>query len=171
MQDAYQGQLIPDVAGCLTARHGKGPDSDGSASTLIPFDSTQITHPDNRSNPRPGDPCHTLPAHGAPPAVAFNHQGGGTQTTLGFDQSSGVTAALIVGQVPAVIESGVRRLTPRECERLQGFPDDYTLIPLGRRKPKPAADGPRYKALGNSMAVPVMAWIGRRIAAVDAIPG
>jgi DNA (cytosine-5)-methyltransferase 1 len=51
----------------------------------------------------------------------------------------------------------VRRLTPRECERLQGFPDDYTAIPK-------AADGPRYKALGNSMAVPVMAWIGKRIA-------
>ena len=58
----------------------------------------------------------------------------------------------------------VRRLTPRECERLQGFPDDYTLIPV---RGKPAADGPRYKALGNSMAVPVMRWIGKRIAAVD----
>lgn len=54
----------------------------------------------------------------------------------------------------------VRRLTPRECERLQGFPDDYTLIPY---RGKPAADAPRYKALGNSMAVPVMRWIGERI--------
>lgn len=54
----------------------------------------------------------------------------------------------------------VRRLTPRECERLQGFPDDYTLISY---RGKPAADGPRYKALGNSMAVPVMRWIGERI--------
>ncbi|WP_374387185.1 DNA cytosine methyltransferase [Brevundimonas sp.] len=62
--------------------------------------------------------------------------------------------------------SAVRRLTPRECERLQGFPDDYTLIPYRKGM---AADGPRYKALGNSMAVPVMAWIGQRIAAVDAI--
>jgi DNA (cytosine-5)-methyltransferase 1 len=53
-------------------------------------------------------------------------------------------------------QMAVRRLTPRECERLQGFPDDYTAIPG-------AADGPRYKALGNSMAVPVMAWIGTRI--------
>jgi DNA (cytosine-5)-methyltransferase 1 len=76
----------------------------------------------------------------------------------------------------------VRRLTPRECERLQGFPDDYTLIPLRRtvrkqRKNEPdshyaeylanvpmAKDGPRYKALGNSMAVPVMRWIGQRLA-------
>ena len=60
----------------------------------------------------------------------------------------------------------VRRLTPRECERLQGFPDDYTLVEY---RGKLAADGPRYRALGNSMAVPVMRWIGQRIAAVDAI--
>jgi DNA (cytosine-5)-methyltransferase 1 len=59
----------------------------------------------------------------------------------------------------------VRRLTPRECERLQGFPDDYTLVTY---RNKPAADGPRYRALGNSMAVPVMRWIGERICAVDA---
>jgi DNA (cytosine-5)-methyltransferase 1 len=51
----------------------------------------------------------------------------------------------------------VRRLTPRECELLQGFPDDWTLIS------DKTADGPRYKALGNSMAVPVMRWIGKRI--------
>ncbi len=54
----------------------------------------------------------------------------------------------------------VRRLTPREFERLQGFPDDWTLVPY---RGKPAADGPRYKAMGNSMAVPVMRWIGYRI--------
>jgi DNA (cytosine-5)-methyltransferase 1 len=55
----------------------------------------------------------------------------------------------------------VRRLTPVECERLQGFPDGYTNIPW-RNKPE-SPDGPRYKALGNSMAVPVMRWIGKRI--------
>jgi DNA (cytosine-5)-methyltransferase 1 len=58
----------------------------------------------------------------------------------------------------------VRRLTPHECERLQGFPGDYTLVTY---RNKPAADGPRYKALGNSMAVPVMRWIGERIAMVS----
>lgn len=63
-----------------------------------------------------------------------------------------------------IAQVGVRRLTPRECERLQGFPDDYTLIPY---RGKPAADGPRYKALGNSMAVPVMRWIGSRIEAME----
>jgi DNA (cytosine-5)-methyltransferase 1 len=62
------------------------------------------------------------------------------------------------------IGMAVRRLTPRECERLQGFPDDYTLVTY---RNKPAADGPRYRALGNSMAVPVMRWIGERIAMVD----
>jgi DNA (cytosine-5)-methyltransferase 1 len=68
------------------------------------------------------------------------------------------------GHQAAMIGSAVRRLTPRECERLQGFPDDYTLI---NHRGKPAADGPRYKALGNSMAVPVMAWIGQRITQVS----
>jgi DNA (cytosine-5)-methyltransferase 1 len=62
--------------------------------------------------------------------------------------------------------SAVRRLTPRECERLQGFPDDFTLVP---HRGKPMADGPRYKMLGNSMAVPVISWIGRRIAMVEAM--
>ena len=62
----------------------------------------------------------------------------------------------------------VRRLTVKECERLQGFPDDYTAITY---KKKPASDGPRYKALGNSMAVPVMAWIGKRIQTlIDELP-
>jgi DNA (cytosine-5)-methyltransferase 1 len=62
----------------------------------------------------------------------------------------------------------VRRLTPVECERLQGFPDGYTDIqPKGKATP----DGPRYKALGNSMAVPVMAWIGKRIQQVEDILG
>lgn len=57
----------------------------------------------------------------------------------------------------------VRRLTPRECERLQGFPDDWTMIPWRKKTAEDCPDGPRYKALGNSMAVNVMAWIGERI--------
>ena len=67
------------------------------------------------------------------------------------------------GHVPVVNHMAVRRLTPIECERLQGFPDNYTNI-----KEK-CPDGPRYKALGNSMAVPVMAWIGQRINEVEQI--
>jgi DNA (cytosine-5)-methyltransferase 1 len=65
------------------------------------------------------------------------------------------------GEGPSIALGGqVRRLTPRECERLQGFPDDWTDVTYRK---KPAADGPRYKALGNSMAVPVLRWIGERI--------
>ncbi len=60
----------------------------------------------------------------------------------------------------------VRRLTPEECEALQGFPRGYTAIPY---RNKPAADGPRYKALGNSMAVPCMAWLGQRIQMVEQV--
>ncbi|EJX1960153.1 Dam family site-specific DNA-(adenine-N6)-methyltransferase [Salmonella enterica] len=59
----------------------------------------------------------------------------------------------------------VRRLTPVECERLQGFPDNHTLIPWRGKVAADCPDGPRYKAIGNSMAVPVMRWIGERIAA------
>ncbi len=101
---------------------------------------------------------------GVPPAIAFkpgqSEAAGGFFGTIEFSptlqsQNNGSTA------VPAVsLGSAVRRLTPVECERLQGFPDQYTLIPV---RGKPAADGPRYKALGNSMAVPVMRWIGERI--------
>lgn len=62
----------------------------------------------------------------------------------------------------------VRRLTPRECERLQGFPSDWTKIPYRGKPAEECPDGPRYKAIGNSMAVPVMRWIGERIALVEA---
>ena len=58
----------------------------------------------------------------------------------------------------------VRRLTPVECERLQGFLDDHTLVP---HRGKEAMDGPRYRAIGNSMAVNVMRWVGRRIEQVE----
>lgn len=59
--------------------------------------------------------------------------------------------------------SAVRRLTPRECERLQGFPDDWTAITWRKKPASECPDGPRYKAIGNSKAVPVVRWIGERI--------
>lgn len=65
--------------------------------------------------------------------------------------------------------STVRRLTPIECERLQGFPDGYTQIAWKGKRPEDCPDGHRYKALGNSMAVPVMHWIGKRIKMVDGL--
>jgi DNA (cytosine-5)-methyltransferase 1 len=78
-------------------------------------------------------------------------------------QAAEVTAMIPVGK------HRVRRMTVTECERLQGFPDSYTQIPWRGKEPENCPDGPRYKALGNSMAVPVMAWIGQRIQAVEAI--
>ena len=65
------------------------------------------------------------------------------------------------GYSATMVGMQVRRLTPVECERLQGFPDGYTNIPWRKKNESP--DGPRYKALGNSWAVPVVAWIGKRI--------
>jgi DNA (cytosine-5)-methyltransferase 1 len=109
-----------------------------------------------------------------------SHQNGGGHLAVAFDLRNGtaddVTMSVQAGgmgsdrglcpnALPHTLQgSAVRRLTPRECERLQGFADDYTLINV---RGKPAADGPRYKALGNSMAVPVMRWIGERIRAVE----
>jgi DNA (cytosine-5)-methyltransferase 1 len=66
-------------------------------------------------------------------------------------------------------ENRVRRLMPIECERLQGFPDDFTKIPYKGKNAENCPDTPRYKAIGNSMAVPVMKWIGERIQMVDGI--
>jgi DNA (cytosine-5)-methyltransferase 1 len=85
-----------------------------------------------------------------------DHNGGNGK---GFQDELAYTLNTV--SAPAVTQNlCVRRLTPRECERLQGFPDDHTLISF---RDKPAADGSRYKACGNSMAVPVMRWIGERI--------
>jgi DNA (cytosine-5)-methyltransferase 1 len=140
--------------------------SGGQASAAVAFDTTQITSKANRSNPKPGDPCHPLAAGAHAPAIAF-----GVDCENNAHRIDHATGPLEKGSptgggrpLPAIMQGmQVRRLTPRECERLQGFPDDYTLIPVGNRM---AADGPRYKALGNSMAVPVMAWIGQRIQGV-----
>ena len=100
--------------------------------------------------------------------LAFNLRGreDGAQPEIDPDNLASIRAASGGSSRSYIATHGVRRLTPRECERLQGFPDDYTLVP---HRGKPAADGPRYKALGNSMAVPVMRWIGERIAAVEAV--
>ncbi|WP_065493994.1 DNA cytosine methyltransferase [Burkholderia sp. CCA53] len=102
-------------------------------------------------------------------AVAVNIRGreGGGTAELSGDIATALRASQGGGdKLHALTGSAVRRLTPRECERLQGFPDDYTLINV---RGKPAADGPRYKALGNSMAVPVMHWIGKRIELVESL--
>jgi DNA (cytosine-5)-methyltransferase 1 len=72
--------------------------------------------------------------------------------------------------IGAVLHSmAIRRLTPKECERLQGFPDDWTKIPYRNKPADQCPDGPRYKACGNSMAVPVMRWIGERINLIESM--
>jgi DNA (cytosine-5)-methyltransferase 1 len=104
-------------------------------------------------------------------AHAFYSTGG----THGVNQHPEVSPAVKVGSglgipsPPAVAQAmTVRRLTARECERLQAFPDDYTLIPWRKKQAEDCPDGPRYKALGNSMACHCMAWIGERIAKWEA---
>jgi DNA (cytosine-5)-methyltransferase 1 len=106
-------------------------------------------------------------------AVAFTlHGSDGTASTATPTDVAGSVRTKPPGSIEnsstTIAQQGmaVRRLTPRECERLQGFPDDYTLVEY---RGKLAADGPRYRALGNSMAVPVMRWIGHRIAVVHEI--
>ena len=97
--------------------------------------------------------------------IAFGAQNSAQQ---GDSVSEHVTPTLDKSKTPAVAQaSAVRRLTPTECERLQGFPDDYTQIPYRNKPAESCPDGPRYKAMGNSMAVPVMRWIGERINMVE----
>lgn len=107
------------------------------------------------------DTCHTLDTSHVP-AVYI---GGVDQSLNPFGQTCGMLCRDSAQPLPA-IQTGVqvRRLTPLECERLQGFPDGYTAI-RGNKTP----NTPRYQALGNSMAVPVMRWIGERIQKVDKI--
>ncbi|ENZ9958755.1 Dam family site-specific DNA-(adenine-N6)-methyltransferase [Salmonella enterica] len=108
---------------------------------------------------------------GQPPAIAcaFKAGQGAKAGGIGFaeEQSPTLTSASSGSNlVPAVMRGfQVRRLTPVECERLQGFPDNHTLISWRGKDATDCPDGPRYKAIGNSMAVPVMRWIGERIAA------
>ena len=115
------------------------------------------------SNPQTDvDMTQTLQAKN-PMAVCLMDQGGSVMN-IEHDMT-GTLRRETHGHEPVVMQAmAVRRLTPVECERLQGFPDSYTDI---KSKNKPTPDGPRYKALGNSMAVPVMAWIGQRIQEVE----
>ena len=150
-------------------------DNKGQESKLvICFNTTQITNPDNGSNPKPGQPCHTLAAGNHPPAiclpintqVGLRHKSLGERTGLGIGNDGDPAYTLQQGHSHGVMtpQMQVRRLTTRECERLQGFPDDYTNITF---RGKPAADSPRYRALGNSKAVPVVRWLAERIVQFD----
>jgi DNA (cytosine-5)-methyltransferase 1 len=99
-------------------------------------------------------------------AHTFKIRGGGGSGGKGYLGSDEKTFTISTTQDQQLFANmAVRRLTPIECERLQGFPDDYTNIPWRKKEESP--DGPRYKAMGNSMAVPVMNWIGKRIKEVS----
>ncbi len=186
--------LIPQTTHTLRGEgFDASEDGTGRGTPLIPvaFDTTQITSPANVSSPKPGDPCHPLAAGAHAPTIAFPARMSATQhastenlspalaatnpTAVAVQASqSGVRMNETVGTLDAnhgsrrhngvMLGAQVRRLTPTECERLQGFPDGYTAIPW-RGKPSDACpDGPRYKALGNSWPVPVVRWIGARLA-------
>lgn len=168
-----------DVAACLTAK-GQRIDFDVETFAVHGTQDPDTNH----------ELAHTLGRNqgqeNAVYSVALRGRAGGMLAGLGGQVSCALRASGS-GKAYLLNNLRVRRLTPRECERLQGFPDDHTLIPYGRfiRPEKmdrdyakylmrggqfsfdyccrAAADGPRYKAIGNSMAVPVMRWIGKRI--------
>ena len=129
--------IVPAVSPALKSRDCKGPSSDGDG------DGAPLV-------------CHSLKSR-----HDGSEDGTGRGTPIIIQDIRDIKSKKGMRQQSYVrTHMAVRRLTPRECERLQGFPDDYTLI---NYRKKTAADGPRYKALGNSMAVNVMAWIGQRI--------
>jgi DNA (cytosine-5)-methyltransferase 1 len=137
---SIQGNLIGREAG---SPQGVGASDEGVMYTLTKADMHGVAQPT--------------------PLDSMNHLGRGDDHSLGGFEPGAPSYTLTKGHHHAVATSmAVRRLTPIECERLQGFPDNYTEIPWRGKAETP--DGPRYKALGNSMAVPVMKWIGERIA-------
>jgi DNA (cytosine-5)-methyltransferase 1 len=106
--------------------------------------------------------CHQTPA-------AFKAGAGAAAGSIGYAEELAPTLPASdsgSNRAPGLLHGmAVRRLTPTECERLQGFPDGYTRIPYRNKPAEDCPDGPRYRALGNSMAVPVMRWILRRVMA------
>jgi DNA (cytosine-5)-methyltransferase 1 len=151
MQDQQIAQpiAIQDVRPIEKAQNGRGWNDDGTSYTVDTKATQGVAQPlyyeshpqDSRVN-GPKDVANT---------VSANYGMGGGNTPL--------------VQQPMAI----RRLTPKECERLQGFPDDWTKIPYRNKPVDQCPDGPRYKACGNSMAVPVMRWIGERINLIESI--
>jgi DNA (cytosine-5)-methyltransferase 1 len=163
----------------------RAPTLDCGTPHTVAFDTTQITSAANYSSPKPGDPCHPLAAGAHTLRVGSGASGDAVPMTMSAFgiQDDATPKAREEGAFCLRREAGgegacvmtpamqVRRLTPIECERLQGFPDEYTAIPWRGKPASECPDGPRYKALGNSMAVPCMRWIGERIAAVELIKG
>jgi DNA (cytosine-5)-methyltransferase 1 len=167
---------IQDVRPVEKAQNGKGWNDDGTAYTVdthatqgvaqpIPIDTMNMT-PGHSSGGlgfgQPGDPSFTLTkghSHTVAQPIGWDEE-----LNASTEQSGTLLRGGQGGRHDGVMTSTmqVRRLTPVECERLQGFPDNYTNIPWRKKDESP--DGPRYKALGNSWAVPNVRWIGQRIA-------
>jgi len=177
---AFGEYQIDGTASAMKARDWK--DATDLIAQPIPFDTTQITSPQNGNNPKSGDPCHPLAAGAHPPAIvqsmehlsAYSIREDAKANTFSATELEVANALKALQPSPqshhaqtfVAQKIAVRRLTCVECERLQGFPDNYTDI---KSKGKQTPDGPRYKALGNSMAVPVMNWIGQKIQKVEDI--
>jgi DNA (cytosine-5)-methyltransferase 1 len=136
----------------------------------VPYDLFQITAPLNRQSRDERSPCHTQARDNAAHAAVvqpFAFDAGQTDVCVYGDKTGPLDTD--PGTIGVQLGMSVRRLTPTECERLQGFPDGWTAIPWKGKPASECPDGPRYRALGNSMAVNVMRWIGRRIEMVDAL--
>ena len=162
--DLYNGAITGDVAATMGT---PGSSVNASGPTVMAFSSNMSVPDCQTDGSTPTVKVGSNGSSGHPPAVAF------TRCDNGRDASVEVTPTMRCGSNysahPAVAQAmTVRRLTNRECERLQGFPDDWTLIPWRGKPAEQCPDGPRYKALGNSMAVNVVTWIGERIQAIDA---
>jgi DNA (cytosine-5)-methyltransferase 1 len=173
--DAIVPTFVPSVANCLETTSHDYSRADGFNMIAKPipihdqatrFAGKRGENQDGKGNGlgigQPGDPMNTLTKgdrHAVAQPIAFT-----TEQTPKFNENQALTLTKSEAKhnQSVLTEMAVRRLTPIECERLQGFPDNYTNIPW--RKAAESPDGPRYKSLGNSMAVPVMKWIGKRIA-------
>jgi len=159
-----------DLAGCITKNSGGGGETQNPEFVLQPILIDTMNHigrgdKHSMGDFVPGAPSYTLTkghSHAVAQPIAY---GVSEKPDVGHCLRSGASKADKHESTTYVAQAmAVRRLTPVECERLQGFPDGYTDVkPNGKVTP----DGSRYKALGNSMAVPVMAWIGKRIKAVE----
>lgn len=173
--DCAQGVAVAHTAHTL---RGEGfdasEDGTGRGTPLVPV-SFAIQAGALRTNPSSGpdgigvqaDHAYTLEARAEVQAVAVALRGreGGATAELGDEVQNCLRASSGGGDKPHVLTAmQVRRLTPEECEALQGFPRGYTAIPWRKKPASGCPDGPRYKALGNSWAVPNVRWIGERIA-------
>jgi DNA (cytosine-5)-methyltransferase 1 len=164
------GNIKPDeVASCISRNTGAGGETQNPAFVVQP----SYGIPGNWIGRKPENGGNAIePMNNVAPCLTKTDRHGVAHTvaptlTASNDPSRSPQSTEVTNQVAAVhaASMSVRRLTPVECERLQGFPDNYTNIPW--RKQPESPDGPRYKSLGNSMAVPVMKWIGKRIKMVD----